>query len=148
MVKRTFGKFLMIAFKTRRTLRIPFLWVLIIGLASCASVHGKFEKSLNDYNDLLRWHKLDEASLFAGDAVSQEFTARVRTAKNMKIFDYRVLRTKYNEAKNEAEVQVEFEYYKLSTNTLKSLVDVQKWVYVEENGSKQWKIMSPLPEFK
>lgn len=128
---------------------IPLLWLpLVLFFASCASERGKFEKSLNDYNDLLRWHKLEEASVFAGDALSGEFMARVKSAKNMKIFDYRILRTKYDEAKHEAEVQVLIEYYMLSTNTLKSLMDIQKWVYVTENGEQQWKLMSLLPEFK
>ncbi len=129
--------------------RASLLWVLLICfLTSCSSVHAKFQNSLDEYNDMLRWHKLDEASVFVSDALSEDYLARVKAAKNMKIFDYRVLRTKYNEAKNEAEVQVKIEYYVLSTNTLRSLVDVQKWAYVEENGSKQWKLMSLLPEFK
>ncbi len=141
-------------FSDRRSVRIGAIRVfapcilLLIFLISCSSVHGQFEKSLTDYNDMLRWHKLDEASAFASDALSQEFMIRVKAAKNMKIFDYRILRKKYNEAKNEAEVQVEIEYYMLSTNALKSLVDIQKWAYVEENGSKQWKLMSLLPDFK
>ncbi len=131
------------------TTRASALWVfLLLVLASCSSVHGKFEQSLNDYNDMLRWHKLEEASAFASDALSQEYMTKVKAAKNMKIFNYRILRTKYNEAKNEAEVQVEIEYYMLSTNALRSLVDIQKWAYVEENGSKQWKLMSLLPDFK
>jgi hypothetical protein len=125
-----------------------FLWVFLLVAFACSSVHGKFQQSLTDYNDLLRWHKLEEASLFASDAISAEYMGRVLAAKNMKVFDYHIVRTRYDEAGNQAEVMVEFEYYTFTTNTLKTLIDVQKWAYVNENGKKQWKLMSLLPEFR
>jgi hypothetical protein len=125
-----------------------FLWVFLLVAFACSSVHGKFEESLADYNDLLRWHKLEEASRFASDAISREYIDRVLAAKDMKVFDYRIVRTKYNKTKNEAEVMVEFEYYTFSTNTLKRLLDVQEWAYINESGTMQWKLMSLLPEFK
>jgi hypothetical protein len=125
-----------------------FLSAVLLVVSACSSVHGKFEQSITDYNDLLRWHKLEEASRFASDATSTEYVGRMLAAKNMKVFDYHIVRTNYSEAKKEAEVLVEFEYYTLSTNTLKTLLDVQKWAYVKEDGAMQWKLMSPLPEFK
>ena len=91
---------------------------------------------------------MEDASQFASDAISEQYMGRVLAAKNMKVFDYHIVRTKYNESKSEAEVMVEFEYYTFSTNTLKTLLDVQKWAYVTENGAKQWKLMSLLPDFR
>lgn len=131
-----------------RSLLACSLWIFLLGAFACSSVHGKFEQSLTDYNDLLRWHKLEEASLFASDSISAEYMNRVMASKNMKVFDYHIVRTKYDQAKNEAEVMVEFQYYTFATNTLKTLVDIQKWAYVNENGNKQWKLMSLLPEFR
>ena len=130
------------------TLLVCFSCVLLFIASACSSVQGKFEQSLADYNDLLRWHKLEDASQFASDAISEQYMGRVLAAKNMKVFDYHIVRTKYNESKSEAEVMVEFEYYTFSTNTLKTLLDVQKWAYVTENGAKQWKLMSLLPDFR
>jgi hypothetical protein len=53
----------------------------------------------------------------------------------------------YDTQRNEAMVQVEIDYYTLTENRLKSLIDSQKWAYVAEGEIKQWKLMSLLPEF-
>ncbi len=135
-------------FTMSRLLIVCFLCVLLFTASACSSVHGKFEQSISDYNDFIRWHKLENASQFASDSISDQYIRRMLAAKNMKVFDYHIVRTKYNESKSEAEVTVEFQYYTFYTNTLKTLLDVQKWAYVTENGSKQWKLMSLLPEFR
>lgn len=124
------------------------LLCLLMVFTSCSSYNRKFEfeKSLETYNDMVRWHKLDEAGLFAADAVFREFMARLKAAEDMRTVEYRILKVQYDEVKNEAEVRVEIQYYLASKNILKSLVDVQKWVYMP-NG-KQWKLMSLFPEFK
>ncbi len=135
-------------FARNRLLTVCFLCMPLFMASACSSVHGKFEQSINDYNDFIRWHKLEDASQFASDSISDRYISRMLAAKDMKVFDYHIVRTKYNESKSEAEVTVEFQYYTLSTNMLKTLLDVQKWAYVTENGSRQWKLMSLLPEFR
>jgi hypothetical protein len=47
------------------------------------------------------------------------------------VVDYRVVRTSFNAQTNEAVAQVEIDYYTLSTNRLRSLIDTQKWAYVK-----------------
>ena len=76
------------------------------------------------------------------------FSARVRAAKNMRVVDYRITGVKLDEQKAEAEVRVEIDYYTLSAYRLKTLVDTQKWAYVDQGGAKQWRLVSLLPEFK
>lgn len=125
--------------------------VVVIALATCAPTQSGIREELNEsitkYNDLVRWHKLDAAGLFPADAISEEFRTRAKAAKNVRIVDYRVVRMNYDTQTNEALVQVEIDYYTLTANRLKSLIDSQKWAYVTENGIKQWKLMSLLPEF-
>jgi len=125
--------------------------VLVIALATCAPTQSSIREELNEsitkYNDLVRWHKLDAAGLFPADAISEEFRTRAKAAKNVRVVDYRVVRMNYDTERNEAAVQVEIDYYTLTANRLKSLIDSQKWAYVTENGIKQWKLMSLLPEF-
>jgi hypothetical protein len=125
--------------------------VLVIALGACAptpsSIREELNESITKYNDLVRWHKLDAAGLFPADAISEEFRARAKAAKNVRVVDYRVVRMNYDTQSNEALVQVEIDYYTLTANRLRSLIDNQKWAYVTENGIKQWKLMSLLPEF-
>jgi hypothetical protein len=123
--------------------------LIIIALSACGTynLRGKLDQSINQYNDLLRGHKLDAASVFAIETLSKEFSARAEAAKNMRMVDYRIVAMKYDEKKGEAEVQVEIDYYTFSTFRLKTVVDNQKWAYLEEKGTKQWRLTSLLPEF-
>jgi len=125
--------------------------VLVITLVACAPTQSGIREELNEsitkYNDLVRWHKLDAAGLFPVDTISEEFRTRAKAAKNVRVVDYRVVKMNYDMQTNEALVQVEMDYYTLTTNRLRSLIDSQRWAYVTEGGIKQWKLMSPLPEF-
>lgn len=124
--------------------------LIAIALTACATqsaIRGELDESIKQYNYLLRWHKLDAASFFTSESLSEEFRDRVQAAKNMNIVDYRIKKVNYNEEKGEASVQVEIDYYTLSSNILKTLLDIQRWVYIEENGNKQWRLISLLPEF-
>jgi hypothetical protein len=132
-------------------MRRSLLWGIIISvtlIACVQSIRGAFEQSLDQYGELVRKNKMDLASSFTTDALIDEFSARARAAKNMRVVDYRVTRVKFDEQKAEAEVRVEIDYYTLSAYRLKTLVDTQKWAYVDEGGKKQWRLVSLLPEFK
>jgi hypothetical protein len=125
--------------------------IVVMVLVSCAPTSSSIREELNEsiarYNDLVRWHKLDAAGLFPADAISEEFRTRAKAAKNVRVVDYRIVRMNYDTQRNEAMVQVEIDYYTLTENRLKSLIDSQKWAYVTEGEIKQWKLMSLLPEF-
>jgi len=137
--------------KKRNPLWAPLLCLLIIfALLGCGSfnIRGKLDESITQYNDLLRKHMLDAASHFTTETVAREFEARAEAAKGVKVIDYRIVAVKYDEKKSEAEARVEIDYYSLATLRMKTLTDNQKWVYLEEQGSKRWRLTSPLPEFK
>ena len=131
------------------------IWLLgamvVMVLVSCAPSQSGIREELNEsimkYNDLVRWHKLDAAGIFPEDAISEEYRARAKAAKHVRVVDYRIVRVNYDPERNEAVVQVEIDYYTLTANRLRSLIDSQKWAYVTENGISQWKLMSLLPEF-
>lgn len=132
-------------------MRTALLLALVISMTLIActqNIRGELEKSLDQYGELVRKNKMDLASSFTTEALMEEFSARVRAAKNMRVVDYRVAGVKFDEQKGEAEVRAEIDYYTLSAYRLKTLVDTQKWAYVEEGGKKQWRLVSLLPEFK
>ena len=133
-------------------MRILFLSLFVTAaLVSCAatekSVREDFDMIFKDYNELLRWHRFEDASLFPADAVSEKYRERVEMAKDVKVVDYRVINITFDEKKKEAAVKLEIDYYTLSSPRVRTVVDNQKWVYQGKEGEGVWRLMSLLPEF-
>jgi len=127
-----------------------FSLLLTAALVSCntqRSIKAGFEKNFRNYNELVRWHQLEEASLFPADSISAEYRERLKAAKNVAVVDFRVMDIKYDEKKKEAEAKVEIDYYRRSTLSLKTVIDNQKWTYQEKEGKGLWRLMSLLPDF-
>ncbi len=127
-----------------------FSLLLTAVLVSCntqRSIQADFEKNFRNYNELVRWHQLDEASLFPADSIAAGYRERLKDAENVAVVDYRVMNIKYDEKKKEAEVKVEIDYYKRNILSLKTVIDNQKWAYQEKEGKGLWRLMSLLPDF-
>jgi len=107
----------------------------------------EFDDSINRYNKFLSSQSFDGASFFASESIAKEYSARAKAAKKIKIVDNRITRVQYDDQNATAQVEVEMDYYSLSSYKMKTLVDIQKWAYVTEGGFKHWRIMSLLPEF-
>jgi len=118
-------------------------------LVSCntQSIKADFDKNFKSYNEMLRWHQLEDASLFPSESISAGYRERVKAAKDVAVVDYRVIDIKYDEKKKEAEAKIEIDYYKLSTLSVKTVIDNQKWRYQGKEGKGLWRLMSLLPEF-
>lgn len=123
--------------------------LLTVVLVSCSaqSIKADFENNLRSYNETVRWHQFEKASLFPADSIYAGYRERLKAAKDVSVVDYRVTDIKYNEGKKEAEVKVEIDYYKLSTLSVKTVIDNQKWAYQEKEGKGLWRLMSLLPAF-
>ena len=119
-------------------------------LTACASVgmERSFSKSYNDYNRALGWSEFDKLSLYASPSRFDEFRARAKELKNVKILDVREIKLDYDEIKGVAKVDVEVDYYRLPSTLVKTLSYTQKWSYKKENGMSRWYMMTLLPEFK
>jgi len=127
-----------------------FSLLLTAALISCntqRSIQADFEKNFRNYNELVRWHQLDEASLFPADSIAAGYRERLKNAENVAVVDYRVMNIKYDDKKKEAEVKVEIDYYKRNILSLKTVIDNQKWAYQEKEGKGLWRLMSLLPDF-
>lgn len=105
-----------------------------------------------EYNYFLRWNEFNKAKFYTDSSIREEFEDRAKAAKdkNVKVVDYRILSTDFEAEKGEQIVEVEFDYYTSPTYLLKTLLDKQRWsfVYIKEEKKKQWRLMTPLPEFK
>ena len=124
--------------------------LIVITLTGCSSnlILGKLDQSLEVYNRSLRWNKWDNASLFPIDSIQQDFQNRAAAAKNVKITDYRIVNKTYDAEKREAIVEVEIDYYNVFSLVMKTLHDTQKWAYLDDKGTKEWRLTSLLPEFR
>jgi len=122
--------------------------IIFFGVISCShNLREELDPSLNKYNNMLRWNEFETASLFAAQPLQEEFLERSKTS-NVRIFDYRIVNARYDEKNKKASVEVEIEYYLLSTNQAKKLRDIEEWSYIEEKGVKGWRLISPFPGFK
>jgi hypothetical protein len=64
------------------------------------------------------------------------------------VVDYRIKNVVCDPEKRKAEVKAELDYYIMPSTKVKTVVDMQKWRYVEEAEQKGWRLETLLPEFK
>ena len=131
---------------------LAYLLLIAFGLAAggCSTeyaVHSRLDNTLTQYTDLLERSDYEGTSFFAAPAVAEEYQWKVEAAKNVQVLHCQTLRVNYDEPRGVAEVLVEIEYYSLRTLKVRTIRDNQRWIYVKGNGSPQWKLMTPLPDF-
>jgi hypothetical protein len=126
------------------------LLLLAVYITGCSSqqIRGQFDESLRAYNESLRWHVWNRASLFPSHSILEEFNRRVAEAANVRMVDCRIVSETYSEEHREATVKVDIDYYKVPSQTVRTVHDTQKWAYLEEDGIKGWRLLSLLPEFR
>ena len=128
-----------------------FVFSVVIIAAACSlnmAMQQDFAKSSEDYNRSLRWGEFEKASLYVPESGFDAFMKKVSRSKDVKVVDLRTLRINFDKKKGEAKVRVEIDYYRLPSMKVKTLIDTQKWMYVEEKGEKIWRLETLLPDFK
>jgi hypothetical protein len=132
----------------KRTAFLLLFALLLLAACAGAQVRSAFDKTLEKYNELVRWNDLDRAILYASPSISSEFEKRAEEARKAKIFDYQVIDKKYDEETRQASAVVIYSYYTYATGEVKKVTDNQKWTYASRNGVESWQLQSLLPEFK
>lgn len=123
--------------------------LLVMALGACShNVREEFDESFRKYNELFRWNELEAASLFVADPLRGEYIVRAKAARKLRVVDCRIVNSRYDEKKNKASVDVQVDYYLLSSAMVKTLRDTQEWSYQGEKGAQGWRLMSQLPEFR
>jgi hypothetical protein len=134
--------------------RIVLAGLALLSLGACSyyrdwSLRHDFEESTREYNRQVRWQETEQACMIYVDkAIREQFLARVKAAKEVKIADYRIKTLEWEKGQKEATATVEMDYYIPPSTRLKTLEDVQKWVYVEGKEFTGWRLVSLFPEFK
>lgn len=114
------------------------------------------DKMLKDYSRMIRWNEAEKVGVaFVGPKQRAVFdkTAESIRRRGVSMVDFRILAKECMAEKKKAEATVEFDYFVLPDNRLKTITDHQTWIFLEENpldpdAGEGWKITSPLPEFK
>ncbi len=127
----------------------------LLMLCSCATIRNSnsrdsFEKSMKGYNKMLRWQEVENAGMQYFDP--KERDAFMKTAASIRkrgvsITDYRILTSECLPEKGTAESMVEFDYYTLPSNRVRSLTYTQKWIFIDTDEKKGWQVNSTLPAF-
>ena len=119
--------------------------------AKMAKINEECEKSIKDYNKLVRWREIDNAGMLYMDREQRDQYLKIAEGikkRGVTITDYRILTTECLAEKKKADVVVEFDYYTLPSNRIKPLTYRQNWKYVETDETKTWMLMTVLPEFE
>jgi hypothetical protein len=74
-------------------------------------------------------------------------SAEVLKKRDVTITDYRILTSECLPEKKSAEVLVEFDYFVLPSNRIKTLTYRQNWIYLDTVTKKGWQLKSGLPDF-
>lgn len=114
------------------------------------------DKSIKDYTKLVRWQEAEKAAIAFVDAKQRPIydkAAESLRRRQVTIADSRILAHECHTEKRTAEATVEFDYFVLPDNRLKTLTDRQTWAFRENTKEDPdqgdgWKLTSPLPAFK
>jgi hypothetical protein len=129
-----------------------FLCSALMTLTACATQTGlseEFNRSVKEYNKLLRWHEMESAGMtYIDPDLREEYLKQADTLKKrgLSVTDFRILTTTYLPEKRSGDVIAEFDYYILPSNRVKTVSYRQEWVYQE--NTKSWKLKSGLPVFE
>ncbi len=125
------------------------LFFLMVPLCSCATynLRGQLDETARAYGIAVRWKNFENAELFVAPSIRDQFEKRVKDAKDVEVMDYQIVTVDYDEANRKATVNAEITYSTRSSNRVRRFVDKQAWVY-DPKGSKEWRLMTLLPEFK
>lgn len=140
----------------KRFITIATLLVLGLLCASCATMRNKniletCEKSIKDYNRMLRWQELETAGMVFIEPEQREEFLKVAESirkRGVTITDYRIRTQECLPEKGTAEALTEFDYYILPSNRIKTLTYHQSWDYRAIGENKAWKLKDGLPDFK
>lgn len=119
--------------------------------AKHANIREEFEQSMKGYNKLLRWRDIESAGMvYLDPELRDDFlkTAADIKKRGVTITDYRIVTSECLPEKGTAEVIVDFDYYALPSNRIKTLTYRQKWTYLDTEDKKGWQLKSNLPTFE
>lgn len=119
---------------------VPLLLVLTGCLAGCLTVglsdRDRLKMALEEYNDGLRWGKVEAACAHLPVALRQPFAERFQQLSGeLEVMDYEVQRIEWDKKQGTARVRVDMSWSLKRRGIVERTVLEQKW---QEAGTGQW----------
>lgn len=116
--------------------------------AACASTFDfrreeLFEDMSKRYGRLMRWSEFDAARPYLADDAPKE---KVAVPASVRVSDYEVLQVAYAEDKQQALQTVRITYFRQDNPRLRTIEDLQVWVFNADKGA--WFLKSGFPDFR
>lgn len=114
-------------------------------------IRDQFEKSVKDFNRMLRWQEMSGAgALYVAPELLDQYSASAALLKvrEVTITDYRILAMNAFPEKKRGDALVEFDYYALPSTRIRTQAYKQDWIYQDSDLSKGWQLKSGLPPFE
>lgn len=133
--------------------------VLPLMLCSCAAYRNyksgeDCEKTIKEYSKMVRWLEMEKAVITVVDKGQRDayaLTAETLRRRGVTMVDFRTLAQECRPERGTADAIMEFDYFVMPDNRLKTVTDRQKWVYRDDETDNQvpgWKLTTPPPIFK
>ena len=121
--------------------------MLILGCASMKTGEkmSQFDETSRAYIRAIRWGDYEGAYTFKKLTDREVVLPDFEDYRSVKVTNYKVKQTIISEDQSKIIQIVDFQYYRLTDVTVKTLIDRQKWEYDEEQG--RWFLQSDLPAF-
>lgn len=124
--------------------------LLTIACVPTKGVRDLFEQSVKDYNRMLRWKEVPNAGMvYLTPELRDQHLVNAENLKkrDVTITDYRILFTECFPEQMRGDALVEFDYYVLPSNRIKTVSYKQNWIYKEMDKRRFWKLTSAMPPF-
>lgn len=129
-------------------------WILLVALCcllpGCNSVSTRkagetLVTTLDDYVAALRWGRFDQAAQYHRKRDKSRSEIDTSQVDYIRVTGHTMKKKTVNDAVDEAQVEVELQYYHNEYGTLKKTVIQQDWWYDQE--LKGWFLASDFPKF-
>lgn len=114
-------------------------------------LRDQFEKSVKDFNRMLRWQETAGAgTLYVAPEVQEQYggAAALLKIRQVTITDYRILSMNAFPDQKRGDALVEFDYFALPSSRIRTQTYKQEWVYQEDVQGSGWRLKSGLPPFQ
>jgi hypothetical protein len=121
--------------------------MLILGCASMKTGEkmSQFDETSRAYIRAIRWGDYEGAYTFKKLTDREVVLPDFEDYRSVKVTNYKVKQTIISEDQSTIIQIIDFQYYRLTDVTVKTLIDRQKWEYDEEQ--ERWFLHSDLPAF-
>ena len=132
------------------TMRLISLILFSSLLCACNSVSTKSQgeslvNSIDEYVAALRWGRFDSAAQYHMNQDKSALEVDTSQLEYIRVTGHKVKKKSINDTVDEAQVEIELQYYHNEYGTLKKLLTKQTWWYSEE--AKKWFLSNDFPKF-